>query len=79
MTFSDGANLDSPCTYIVGIDNVTAGLFLKDAFYLLNTQTMNLKYISDLPGKVNAATSTPEGDVYFASGTVLYKINTPKL
>jgi hypothetical protein len=56
------------------VDEATAGLFLKDAFYLLNTNTMELTYVTDIPGYVHTAVTAPNGDIYFASGTVLYKI-----
>lgn len=74
MSFTDNIPLDSPCGCIIGIDSDTLGLFLKDSFYLLNTVSMILTFVSKVPERVHTAITAPDGDIYFAAGTVLYKL-----
>lgn len=62
------------CTWMTANGSRGATLFGREHMYELDIETGQLEQVMKLPGVVNAATRTPDGELYFAHKTVLYKL-----
>jgi hypothetical protein len=74
MKFDKTIETGKPCTWMIAIDDETAGLFCGSDFYLMNVFTGEFEHGSELPGQVSSAAKTPDGKIYFAQGTALYEL-----
>ena len=54
-----------------------AAVFGQSALWRVNALTGVVMYLCDLPGKVTSACVAPDGELYFASGTALYRCPDP--
>jgi len=63
---------------MIAINHETVGAFCGNDFYYINVKTASLEHITTLPGRVDTATTTPDGSIYFANETSLYKLRSIK-
>lgn len=79
MAFERSIDVGEPCACVVSLgtggarDCCDAVVFGQSALWRVNVLTGAVTYLCDVPGAVTSATVTPDGDLYFASGTALYR------
>lgn len=74
MAFVKIIELGEACNWMVANGDGAATLFGTEHMYELDVQTGQVEQVMALPGRVTTATRTPNGDLYFAKGTELYKV-----
>ena len=79
MAFERSIDVGERCECLVPLktggakDHKGATVFGQSALWRVNALTGVVTYLCDLPGKVTCACVAPSGDLYFASGTALYR------
>lgn len=74
LEFIDTIHVGKLCSCMVAVSNTTVLVFSDGALFHIDIITRNIKHLIKLPGYVETATITSNGEVYFSHGTVLYKI-----
>lgn len=74
MSFERSIAMKEPCQCLIPFQDNETAVFCGNDLWLLNPLTGNLSHLCDLPGPVQTATVTPNGDFYFAHETSLYRL-----
>ena len=74
MTFERSIEMDDVTYCMVALEDGGAAVFCGGKLWQVNPQTGETQYLCDLPGPVGTATITPNGDLYFAHGPRLYRV-----
>lgn len=73
LVFERTIGLDAPCNMLLAWgDHIAA--FSGKALWRVNPLTGDCARVCELPGEVHAACLTPAGDLFFACGTMLYRL-----
>jgi len=74
MEFAASIKLNEPATCIVKYDDDTAAVFSGKDLFFVKPKTGRSNWALKLPSVVKTAAVSPNGDIYFASGSHLYKV-----
>ncbi|GGD52450.1 WD40 repeat domain-containing protein [Paenibacillus nasutitermitis] len=74
MAFVKNITIGEACSCMLETDHGYVLAFCKNHVYRIHCITGEFEPISDLPGSVGTAAITPDGTVYFAHATVLYRL-----
>ena len=66
--------LDEPCNTLLAWGDAVA-VFCGKALWRVNPRNGEVARVCDLPGEVHTATISPTGELYFACGTMLYRLD----
>lgn len=74
--FLDNISLDSGVTWMVTIPDQRVAVFTKEGLFMVDVAHRQVSHWSAIPETVQAACVTLESELYFASGTKLYRVDT---
>lgn len=78
LTFIRAIEFDQTCTCLIKYTDELVAAFCGDCLYLIDVSTGDYKRCLTVPTNVKTATLASDGEMYFASGTILYKVLTPR-
>jgi hypothetical protein len=73
--FTCSVELESPCHYLAALWPDRLAAFCADHLWLVDPLTGSVEPGCPLPGRVSTATAAPDGTVYCAMGTELWRIS----
>lgn len=74
MEFGAVIAAGSPCSCLLGVNDRTVAAFCGSGLYDIRTSDDSIGFAAPLPGRVGAAALSPDGRIYFACGTGLYRV-----
>ena len=70
--------IEDTCDWILKLDERKVGAFCGKLLYEIDLFTGNSSVLSELPGRIRAATVTADGNIYFSVKTALYVLKSGK-
>jgi sugar lactone lactonase YvrE len=75
MQFERRIRMDADCSWMVRMNDGEVAAFCGNALWFIDVQSAQARMYTELPGHVRAAAVTPSGELYFAVGSTLYRVN----
>ncbi|GBF76206.1 hypothetical protein PA598K_04657 [Paenibacillus sp. 598K] len=79
LQFVGQSSLGTLCRCLIALDERTIGAFGDDRLLGIDREQRTVCTLAELPGQVETAAVAPDGDVYFAAGVKLYRLERDRV